>query len=583
MILQSLMTYYESMAEKGMMSKFGWSKSGVSYAVNLSDAGEVREIYPLMQEIETKKGKKTAIPRDMEMPIGFSRAGIAPKANFLCDNAKFIFGTDPAYFERSKKIHQDVLSGTDSVCAKAILNFYDTFDPDNARMYPVLKEQPPEFWTNGNITFMVNGVFACEDASVRCAWEQYYQNLSDTKEPKENIKMRCLLTGELVEPMRIHSKIMGVPGAQTMGAAVVSFNARSFESYGRDEGQNLNAPIGKYGAFAYTTALNTLIADKKHNKLFGDTLLLYWADDAETAYQDVFGAVFDPDSQTISDGELNDLMGKIIRGQAVVWDQVPLNPSNHFNILGISPNAARLSVRFFYADSFGSMLLHIKEHYDRLTLVPDEHKLPQILPLWRLLNETVNPNAQDKSASPQLAGDMLRAILTGQRYPATMYQQLQLRIRADREINHVRAAVIKAYLLKNTDSENNKEVLTMELNEETTYQPYVLGRLFAVLERIQERASGVTTIKDKYFTSAASTPAAVFPLIVDLAGKHLRKMDGGEKIYFDKLLQAMLCQVTQSYPAHHTLTEQGIFQLGYYHQKQKFFEKKTAAEAENNQ
>ena len=282
---------------------------------------------------------------------------------------------------------------------------------------------------------------------------------------------------------------------------------------------------------------------------------------------------------------LKKIMEKIVKGRPLDWNDIPIDPSNHFYLLGISPNAARLSVRFFYRNTFGAMVSNLKEHYDRLSMVPDARKLPQMLPLWRLLNETVNSKAQDKSASPQLAGDMLRAIITGGLYPATLYQQLQIRIRADREINHERAAMIKAYLLKNMCTEQNKEALTMELNKNTTYQPYVLGRIFALLERIQEKASSVTTIKDKYFSSAAATPAAVFPLIVDLAQKHLRKMDGGEKIYYEKMLQTLLGMVTASYPSHHTLSEQGVFQLGYYHQKQEFFKKKSENDdpaADNN-
>ena len=592
MILQSLLKYYEALAEKGMISKPGWVKQKVSYALEINPKGELTAYYPLLVEVERGK-KKMMVPREMEVPAGFVRSsGIT--SNFLCDNAKYMLGVDikkpqrgPLCFLAAKERHQSILGAVDSPAAKAICSFFDTFDPRYAQSTPCLADAPDDFWESANLVWMVDGAFAHECPQIRQAWDHFYSDSSDSSDSAASgeesvpVAMRCLLTGDTVEPLKTHTPIKGIPGAQSTGAALISFNAPAFCSYDRE--QNLNAPIGKYGAFAYTTALNHLISDKSHNKLFGDTLLLYWADDAESAYQNLFEEIFDPNPDSMTDRELNDLMGKIVSGRTFDWQDIPLNPSNHFNILGISPNAARLSVRFFYQDSFGNIVRHLKEHYDRLAIVPDARKLPEMLPLWRILKETVNPKGQDKSASPQLAGDMLRAILTGGRYPATVYQQIRLRIRADREINHERAAMIKAYLLKNMCTAQNKEALTMDLNESTTYQPYVLGRLFAVLEKIQEQASGVTTIKDKYFTSAGSTPSAVFPLIVDLAQKHLRKMDGGKKVYFEKLLQSLLCMVSASYPSHHTLSDQGVFQLGYYHQKQKFYQSKTTADAENNQ
>lgn len=175
-----------------------------------------------------------------------------------------------------------------------------------------------------------------------------------------------------------------------------------------------------------------------------------------------------------------------------------------------------------------------------------------------------------------MAGDTLRAIITGGRYPATLYQQTQLRIRADRNVSMGRAAIIKAYLLRNTDENFNKEALVVDLNEKTVYQPYILGRLFSVLEAVQQKANpGInTTIKDKYFTSACATPAVVFPTLMKLAEKHLRKLDEGSRIWYSKQLLELTAALTESYPAHLTLNDQGIFQLGYYHQTQKRYEKK---------
>jgi CRISPR-associated protein Csd1 len=179
-----------------------------------------------------------------------------------------------------------------------------------------------------------------------------------------------------------------------------------------------------------------------------------------------------------------------------------------------------------------------------------------------------------------MAGDTLRSILSGQSYPATLYQQTQLRIRAEHEVTRGRAGIIKAYLTRLQNNEKFREALTVKLNEETDYQPYILGRLFSVLEGLQQAANpGInTTIKDKYFTSAGATPAVVFPTLLNLAEKHLRKLDGGKRVYWAKQVTELTSRVTESYPAHHNLYDQGIFQLGYYHQTQKRFEKKDKAD-----
>ena len=283
----------------------------------------------------------------------------------------------------------------------------------------------------------------------------------------------------------------------------------------------------------------------------------------------------------MTDRDLSDAMQKLSQGLAISWEGNMLNPDRPFYILGISPNAARLSVRFFLQSSFGEIVQHLQQHAERMKIVPDRKTDYQMIPLWRLLKATVNEKSQDKTASPKMAGETLRAILTGGRYPATLYQQVQIRIKADRQITWERMAIVKAYLLRNSTDERIKEGLTVQLNDQTTYQPYLLGRLFAVLEAIQEKATpGINaTIKDKYFTSACATPSVVFPILLNLKDKHLKKLDGGIRVYYDKQVSELMGQLTEDYPAHLSLQDQGVFQIGYYHQKQKRFEKKNQEEA----
>lgn len=572
MILQSLVSYYEALAAKGQIVGLGWEKVKVSYALELDESGKLLAVIPLKTP---SANEKKMLPREMILPARVKKT-VGISTNFLCENAAYFLGIGNTEkpervlecYQAAKQLHQTLLSAVEAPCAKAICAFFQEWDPTTAREHALLSPYIEDFASGANLVFLIGEGYPQENPEIVRVWQEHYDSEEDS------VKMICLVTGKLVVPAAIHPPIKGVAGAQSSGAALVSFNEPSGCSY--DRKQNYNAPVGKYAAFAYTTALNSLVADKTHMKRIGDTTVVYWAEEAESGYQDAFSAIWDGDQATITNDDLNALMEKIARGDTVDWNGVPLKPKNRFYVLGLSPNAARLSVRFFLRDSFGNMVKNYKEHYERLEMAGDKNSKFQNIPLWALLRETINEKSKDKSPSPQMSGDTLRAILKGDRYPATLYQQTQLRIRAEKSITRGRAAILKAYLIKNTDNESYKEALTVELNEKTTYQPYVLGRLFAVLEEIQNRASGVSTIKDKYFTSACATPAVVFPLIMNLSDKHLRKLDGGLKIYYTKQIQALTSAITESYPAHHTLYEQGIFQLGYYHQTQKRYQKKDS-------
>ena len=233
-------------------------------------------------------------------------------------------------------------------------------------------------------------------------------------------------------------------------------------------------------------------------------------------------------------------------------------------------------MRFFLHNTFRGFLEHIQSHYRRLEIVRPSYDKFETLPIWKLLDEPVNQNARDKSPAPDLAGEVLRAVLNDTRYPATLLNGVALRIRAEREVTRGRAAILKAWYLRNSQNEPLKEVMTVELNEQSNYLPYVLGRLFSVLEAVQQRANPNinTTIKDRYFNSASATPATVFPLLLNLAQKHLAKLDGGLATYYNKRITELNARITQTLPARLTLPEQSAFQIGYYHETQKRYTKK---------
>lgn len=582
MILQALVSYYESLVAAGEIESPGWSQQKVSYALELNDNGEIVQVYPLTTEV-VEKGKKKEDFRRIVVPAPVKRT-VGVKANFLCDNAGYLLGADakgnPTHtqecFEACKALHEKLLNGVNSPAARAVLAFFVHWDPAAAAEIPALQTEWEKLIAGGNLLFRYQGVDVSTDPAIRQCWNAHYQSATD------DVEMQCLVTGEIGPVERIHPAIKGVRDAQSSGAALVSFNSDSFCSYGKE--QNLNAPTGKYAAFAYTAALNRLLADKEHILWMGDTTVLFWAESSENAYQDAFDAFLNGDEELYTDTELWHKTKKLMSGEAVLWDDTRLDPSTKFYLLGLSPNAARLSVRFFLQGTFGAFLQNVQAHYDRMEIMKNAKAAP-IVPIWRMLQETVNPNSKNKASSPQMTGSVLQAVLANTRYPATLLNGVTLRIRADRVMNRERAATIKAYYLQNSHPSVPKEVLTVSLNRETDNVPYCLGRLFATLEYIQRRVNPDlnTTIKDKYFSSASATPAVVFPTLINLAQAHLKKLnrsDPGGVIYLNKLMTEILDKLHEQYPTRMSLPEQGAFQLGYYHQNSAFYTKKQE-ETEN--
>lgn len=577
MILQALADYYEELAAKDRIPRPGWSNVKVAWALEIDEKGMLLDVLPLRHPSEN--GKKM-VPREMELPAPIKRSsGIKP--NFLCDNSSYILGLDNKEkeeralecFEAAKKLHVDLLTAVDSPAAKAVTAFFEQWSPKAAETIPVFSAHKEELLTGDNLCFIFDGSFIVEDSSIRDAWQNAYND------EKENKTERCLITGRKTNPELVHPAIKNVRDAQSSGAALVSFNAPAFCSYGKE--QNGNAPVSKYAAFTYTSALNYLLADRKHVKVIGNTTVVYWAKSAETQYQDVFAALFDGNGDAVYDEDLNALMESVAEGKPYKFDGLPISPNNNFYILGISPNAARLSVRFFYRRSFGEIVRNLKQHYDDNRIVSDGRGKWEEIPLWALLRETVNPKSSDKTPLPQLAGDVLKSMLNGGRYPETLMNQIMLRIRAEHDITRGKAGAIKAYLIRNTKNNPNRELIMevtqVSLNVESSYSPYVLGRLFAVLEGTQLSANpGINaTIKDRFFNSACATPAAVFPILLKLANSHLKKLETGKSVYWSKQIGELLEKLGMEFPTHQTLQEQGAFILGYYHQTQKRFEKKN--------
>lgn len=580
MILQALTQYYDALNARGEIDAPGWGKPKISYALCLRENGELMQVIPLLHEVEAGKKKVLRPSEDIRLPAAVKRSsGIA--SNFLWDNSTYLLGVDNKdkedkknkperslqCFKAAAALHHELLDGVDSPFARAVLAFFDTWNPAEAEQHPALANEYDKIIAAANLVFYANGQYPADDPALCAAWQAHYD--SDSDAPKQ----QCLVTGQLDEIAAVHPSIKGVRDAQSSGAALVSFNAPAFCSYGHE--QNYNAPIGKHAAFAYTAALNHLLADQNHKQYIGDTTVIYWADTAEPQYPDVFSMLWGNEVEGWTENDLAAALKFLAHSQPC--KELKLDPNRTFYILGLAPNAARLSVRFFLRNTFGTLMKNVNAHYERLEI----QRPPQstYLPLYQILDETIRKQPSKSSKpkpSPVMAGATARAIWNGERYPAALLNGIMLRIRADSKVNWRRAAIIKAYYLKNEDENCPKEVLTVSLNESSTNIPYTLGRLFSVYETVQQAANpGINaTIKDKYFNSASSIPATIFPILDKLCQKHLRKLRIEQQVNFNKQIGQIMDILHEEYPARLNLPQQGSFDLGYYHQTQKRYTKK---------
>lgn len=574
MLLQSLVKLYEAWAEKGEIEKLGWNPVKISYGISLDEEGNVDEIIHL--KTNAPKGNKE-IPSLISLPMPVKRSvGVA--SNFLYDNATYVFGYDNSNkpdrakqcFDCFRNVGNKVLENSEDEFSTVIKKFLQKDYSEFENLSDLLTELNCTETTvddilnkGANLLLMPLGKFPTDSKTICESWNSYYEH-SDAP------KGVCLVTGKDDHIAKLHPVIKNIRGAQAAGASLVSFNATAFNSYGKENGYN--APVSEYAAFAYTSALNKLVSDNDHRIFAGDTTVVCWTEDGESAYQDVFAGIFNSDDE-VKQKDLHDTIVSIVNGNEVKWEGIPLNPSNNFYILGISPNSARLSVRFFIQNTFGKVMENLLKNQQRMEMVKPGFEKFNYIPLWRILGETVNKKSKDKKCKPHLAGDVLNSIINDYNYPSTLYYGILGRISAEQNINWVKASVLKAYLLKNYDSKY-KEEITVDYNENSNNKAYLLGVLFSNLEEIQNTANpGIkSTIRDRYFTAASSTPSRVFPILIDLAQNHIKKIPNvGAKVNCQKMLTKTMAKLGDKFPNRLKLDEKGMFQLGYYQRTQERF------------
>lgn len=575
MILQALNSYYERLAceaDSGV-APFGFSEQKVAFAVVLLSDGRLSHF----EDLRIVEGRR-AINRPLIVPGQAKSPGSGINPGFLWDNVAYLLGFKPedpkpertrksseAFRDKHLALRSEIACPEfDSVC-----DFLEGWEPERASEHPVLAE-----WTTGFGVFQIANQprYVHQHPAVLEFWKE---SLAKTEATAGSGSISCLVTGRIGPIALTHEPaIKGVRDSQSGGAKLVSFNCDAFTSYGKD--QSLNAPVSEQAAFQYATALNHLLrAGSRQRIIIGDSTTVFWSEKASPA-EDLFAYLLDP-AQSASEGantELEDRLHVLLSQIARGGKPSELGDANaRFYVLGLAPNAARLAVRFWHVATLGEVLENIGDHFANLQ-IPRGPKDPEFPAIWQLLRETAR---ETKDVSPLLGGALSRAVLAGIAYPQALPLAVINRIRADHRISATRAAILKAFLIR-----NHNHAIPMALDIEKTDTAYRLGRLFAALEKTQEDAlPGINaTIRERFYSSASATPGAVFPRILRTYQHHLAKLDGGRKVNRERLVQEILNPV-EAFPRHLNLEGQSQFALGYYHQRQNFFTAKAKPDADN--
>ncbi|GEL75507.1 type I-C CRISPR-associated protein Cas8c/Csd1 [Myxococcus virescens] len=575
MMMEALSRLYLQLFERGEVPEHGFSAEKISFELVLATDGTPVEL----RDLRHQEGKKPR-PRLLPVPTDPNKtrtSGILPFV--LWDKTAYAFGVTAGKDKRTKDEHaafkqrqHEVLKDTTDPDLRAYLAFVDAWRPSRFRELPGFTEEA----LDANFVFRMDGEhsYLHEKPEARALW-------TATLGKGEARPGQCLVYGT-EEPLADgHPVIREVNGAQTAGAYLVSYNISAFESYGKKG--NANASISRHAAFAYTTALNHLLRRAPHNRQrlqIGDATVVFWAEapsvEATDAAIGLFSVLLQPPNEAEETAKLGSVLETFASGRPLASIDPNLHPDTRYYVLGLAPNAARLSVRFWMSDTLERLGQRFVEHYHDLRLEPAPHPAPSP---WLLLRETA-ALGKSENVPPQLAGELMRAILTGQRYPGSLLANVVMRMRADRDVNltsiGLRAAICRMCLVRDARKgvhQHSEGGTPVGLDPEERNPGYRLGRLFAALENLQRAALGRNinaTIRERYYGSASATPASVFPLLLRGATHHfanVRKSSPGLAFVLEQEIAQIVDGLDSTFPPSLRLGDQGRFAIGYYQQK----------------
>jgi CRISPR-associated protein Csd1 len=589
MILQALSRYYQRLVDQKAegIAPYGYSPEKISYVIELAPDGSVMQVI----DIRDTSGKKPQ-PQMLEVPQPEKRT-VGIKPNFLWDKTSYVLGVS-ATSKRAdqehaafKALHESALANEEDEGLKALLAFLQKWSPEQFQL-PLFKEEMKD----ANMVFRLAGE-RLRLHERQAAQAQRAQLLVESEGEDEAASSSgiCLVNGEFAAIARLHPAIKGVNGAQSSGASIVSFNLDAFDSYGKEQGNN--APVSSKAAFAYTTTLNYLLRRDESNRQrlqIGDTTVVFWAEadgNAESADQaeGLLAAMLDPPDDDSEAQRIRRVLDGVKDGRPLNDIEPGLAPDTRMFVLGLAPNASRLSIRFWHVDTLDNLTCRIVQHREDLRIEPSPWKTEPSI--WRLALAAApsrDGRAKSEDIPPQLAGELMRAILTGYRYPNSLLANMVMRMRTDGDISGVRVAICKAVLVRNLRIQSpNEETNLVSLDKQSTQPAYLLGRLFAVLEVAQRGALGQinSTIRDRYYGAASATPATIFPVLLRNTQNHLsklRKEKPGWAVNLEKDIQEIIDGLPEALPRSLGIENQGRFTIGYYHQSKHNFTKRDGGE-----
>ncbi|WP_026434161.1 type I-C CRISPR-associated protein Cas8c/Csd1 [Paracidovorax oryzae] len=595
MILQALATYYQRLLARGEegLSPFGYSPEKISYEILLAPDGRVVDV----NDIRDTSGKKPA-PRVMNVPQPEKRT-VGIKSNFLWDKTSYVLGASATSkradqeHAKFKELHQENLVGTDDAGLKAFLAFLSTWSPERFTSAPFKEEM-----LDANVVFRLDGEKSY--LHERPAAQVIRARLLGGSDGGASTLADCLVSGERMPVARLHPAIKGVNGAQSSGASIVSFNLESFTSYGKSQGDN--APISEQAAFAYTTVLNHLLRRSEHNHQrlqIGDASVVFWAeaDDTETAQaaEWTFESLLNTPPDDSQEAErVRDVLAQVAKGRPLSELDPKLHDGTRMFVLGLAPNASRISIRFWETGTLGVFAHRLAQHAQDFRLEPVPWKTA---PAARRVVLATVPNREGAmpkmdDAFNNLVGEFMRSVLSGRPYPRSLLANTLMRIRSDGNLSGLRAAICKGILARERrlgiNGHIHKEEVPVSLDKQSTHPGYRLGRLFAVLEAVQRSALGGqvnATIRDRYYGAASATPASVFPVLLRNTQNHLgklRKEKPGLAVNLEKDIREIVDGLPEHFPRSLRIEDQGRFAIGYYHQSQTRFVKGEGSAAQDS-
>ena len=621
MLIQGLTQYYDVLAQKDVFPEEGSSRVGVHFLIALDTDGKVKDFINYQrEEISVQKNGKTKvkyIPRDVILPKRTEKSAIF--SNCIEHRSEYIFGlnydkkTDTFSPIDAKKSAQkkfndfitknlDFIDGIHTPVVDAYRAFIESWHPEDEINNAVLMKNSDvkKQWKTAKFAFCLASdttvILNYNIPEIKQRWQEI-QEAEKSEQAKAAIKSQCAVSGKIEPIARIHDQLKGIPGGNATGNVLVGYKEDAFCSYGHKQAYNSN--ISESVMKKYTATLNYLLDGNQNKKMLGDMTMVFWAADSDEEKEKIFDDMLntdvweeDDDEDDAADAQMTTFL---IRDLIIDANQLELSeqrlkdaeidPNVDFYIVGIKPNAARVAVKMIYRKRFGDMVNNIARFQRDIQIDNHTHSIP----IWKIQKELVSPKSSaegQKAIDPALASKLLEAIIIGNDMPISLFERMLNRVKTDRDkkINPVRAGIIKGYL-NQQKRKRKKEEIGMSLNIQNNNQAYLCGRLFAALQKTQEDASSTNlnrTIRDAYFSSAATQPAVVFPKLMMLYQNHLKQLKKGFAVNREKLIQEIIEKLDGSFPMRLNLEEQGEFIIGYYQQYQDFFRKKDNSETKND-